>query len=257
MAVSHWCRIAIDGQPRIGKLESDRIALFDGDLFGEPSATGRSIALAEADWLSPVEPRQFLGLWNNFHERLQKQGWRVPDFPLFFVKLNGSLSAHQRSITRPAGFDGRVKFEAELGIVIGESCFQTARKDIDRVIFGYTCVNDVTAPEELFANDEFHQWCRAKSLPGFGPVGPYIATDIDPSSLRIRGILDGEVKQDYPVADMIFSPAEIVWHINREIPLYPGDVIACGTSLGAVDMADGQTIVVEIPGIGALSNRLI
>ena len=70
------------------------------------------------------------------------------------------------------------------------------------------------------------------------------------------GILDGQPRQDYPVSDMIFSPQDIVWHISREIALYPGDVIACGTSVGAADMADGQTIVVEIPGVGRLSNRL-
>jgi 2-keto-4-pentenoate hydratase/2-oxohepta-3-ene-1,7-dioic acid hydratase in catechol pathway len=226
-------------------------------LFDHPVPSGTTIAAADADWLPPVEPRQFLGLWNNFHERQQLEKTRIPDYPLYFVKLGASLSAHQRPITRPPGFAGRVKFEAELGIVIGKLCFQPARDAVDDLIFGYTCVNDVTAPEPLFANDEFHQWCRAKSLPGFGPIGPVIAAGIDPSTLRVRGVLDGEVKQDYPVSDMIFSPQEIVWHIAREIVLYPGDVIACGTSVGAADMADGQTIVIEIPGIGALSNRLL
>ncbi|MGB5466872.1 MAG: fumarylacetoacetate hydrolase family protein, partial [Sedimenticolaceae bacterium] len=74
--------------------------------------------------------------------------------------------------------------------------------------------------------------------------------------LRVRGILDGEVKQDYPVSDMIFSPQQIVWHIAREVPLYAGDVIACGTSVGAADIADGQTIEIQIPGVGTLSNQL-
>ena len=256
MRATHWCRVAVDGRPSLGQLEGDQIALCDGELFGAPVANGTRIPAADAVWLPPVEPRQFLGLWNNFHERQQKEGTRIPDYPLFFVKLGESLSAHRRPIRRPPGFHGRVKFEAELGIVIGRQCFQPAREQVDRFIFGYTCVNDVTAPESLFANDEFHQWCRSKSLPGFGPIGPVITTGIDPAGLRVRGILDGEVKQDYPVSDMIFSPQDIVWHICREIVLYPGDVIACGTSVGAVDMADGQTIVVEIPGVGSLSNRL-
>lgn len=256
MSEKHWCRIAIDGSPRLGRLEGDRIALYEGDLFANPSATDEVVNSAEANWLPPVEPRQFLGLWNNFHERQQLEKTRIPDFPLFFVKLGESLSAHQHSITRPPGFTGRVKFEAELGIVIGKPCFNIDFDKADEFIFGYTCVNDVTAPEPLFANDQFHQWCRAKSLPGFGPIGPVITQDIDPSGLRVRGILDGEVKQDYPVSDMIFSPQQIVWHIAKEIALYPGDVIACGTSVGAVDMADGQTIVIDIPGIGSLSNQL-
>ena len=257
MSAARWCRIEVGGQPRLGRLDGDRIALCDGDLFADPVMTDVGIDAATATWLPPVEPRQFLGLWNNFYERQQLERTLVPDFPPFFVKLGESLSAHQRPIRRPAGFDGRVKFEAELGIVIGKPCFQPGRDQVGDLIFGYTCVNDVTAPDPLFANPEFPQWCRAKSLPGFGPIGPVIAAGIDPAPLRIRGILDGEVKQDYPVSDMIFSPQEIVWRIAREIALYPGDVIACGTSVGAVDMEDGQTIVVEIPGIGTLSNQLV
>jgi len=257
MSTVKWCRIEVDGEPRLGRLDDERIELHDGGLFDNPVATGIEIDAATATWLPPVEPRQFLGLWNNFHERQQLEKTQIPDFPLFFVKLGESLSAHQRPIKRPSGFSGKIKFEAELGIVIGRPCFRPERNHVDDLIFGYTCVNDVTAPEALFSNAEFHQWCRAKSLPGFGPIGPVIASGIDPAPLRVRGILDGQVKQDYPVSDMIFSPQDIVWQIAREIALYPGDVIACGTSVGAVDMADGQTIVIEIPGIGSLSNQLI
>ena len=256
MSVSHWCRIEINGQARLGRLEQDRIRLYQGGLFADPAPTEDFVDTAAAVWLPPVEPRQFLGLWNNFHQRQQLENTRIPDFPLFFVKLGESLSAHRRAITRPPGFAGRVKFEAELGIVIGRHCFQPSPDTVDDHIFGYTCVNDVTAPDPLFANPEFHQWCRAKSLPGFGPIGPFIASGIDPTPLRVRAILDGELKQDYPVEDMIFSPQQIVSHIAREVVLWPGDVIACGTSVGAADMADGQTIEVEIPGIGRLSNRL-
>ncbi len=256
MTTQKWCRIEVDGQPRLGLVEGDRIVLCEGDLLNGPTPTSDAVDAANANWLPPVKPHQFLGLWNNFHERQQLEGTKIPDFPLFFVKLGESLSAHQRPIAPPPGFDGKIKFEAELGIVIGRPCFQIERDAVDQIIFGYTCVNDVTAPEPLFANDEFHQWCRAKSFPGFGPIGPVIVSGIDPAPLRVQGILDGEVKQDYPVSDMIFSPQEIVWRISREIALYPGDVIACGTSVGAAVMQAGQTIEINIDGIGRLSNRM-
>ena len=256
MTIAHWCRVEVEGRARLGRLLDGRIVLHDGDLFAHPVASDAWITPGDATWLPPVVPRQFLGLWNNLYERQRAEGTLLPDFPLFFVKLAGALSAHQRPIRRPPGFTGRVKFEAELGIVIARDCFQPTRDELDSLVFGYTCVNDVTAPEALFANPEFAQWCRAKSLPGFGPVGPYIATGVDPATLRVRGVLDGEVLQDYPVADMIFAPHEIVWRLAQEIPLYAGDLVACGTSLGAADIGDGQTIVVEIPGIGALENRL-
>lgn len=257
MGATSWCRVEIAGVPHLGRLEGEKIALYAGDLFDNPVATGQEIEASSALWLPPVEPRQFLGLWNNFRERQQLENTKVPDFPLFFVKLGGSLSAHQWPIQRPSGCSEKVKFEAELGIVIGRPCFQPALGNVDDFIFGYTCVNDVTAPEPLFANTEFPQWCRAKSLSGFGPVGPVVVAGIDPAPLRVRAILDGEVKQDYPVSDMIFSPQEVVHRIASEISLYPGDVIACGTSVGAAELQPGQTIVVDIPGIGCLSNQFV
>ncbi len=252
-----WCRVRYDHRDWLAQPEGDHLRLFRGELFGPTKDLGRTVDRTDIAWLPPVQPRQFLGLWNNFHERLTVEGTQRPRFPLYFVKLPGCLSAHEEPITHPPGFAGKVKvrFEAELGIVIGKRCFQPAREEIDQIIFGYTCVNDVTAPEPLFEDPAFGQWCRAKSFPSFGPVGPFVATGIEPETLRVRAVLDGKTVQDYPVADMIFSPREIVYRIAHEIPLYPGDLIACGTSLGAALMQPGQTVEVTIDGIGTLRNR--
>ncbi len=252
---TRWCRVRYDHRDWLAQPEGEHLHLFRGELFGPTKDIDQTIHSGEVTWLPPVQPRQFLGLWNNFHERMAAEGTQMPPFPLYFVKLHGSVAAHEEVITRPPGFTGKVKFEAELGIVIGRRCFQPKREEIDEVIFGYTCVNDVTAPEPLFEDPAFGQWCRAKSFPGFGPVGPFVVTDIEPDDLRVRARLDGELLQDYPVSDMIFSPREIVYRIAREIPLYPGDLIACGTSVGAAVMQPGQTIEVDIDGIGTLRNR--
>jgi 2-keto-4-pentenoate hydratase/2-oxohepta-3-ene-1,7-dioic acid hydratase in catechol pathway len=256
MATTHWCRIRHAGRPTLGQLKDGRIDLYDGDLFDQPQATGQSVGATDADWLPPVQPNQFFGLWNNFHERQQAEATQIPDFPLYFIKLPGCVTAHGQTIPRPVGDRQVIKFEAELGIVIGRPCFQPAREAIDDVIFGYTCVNDVTAGHVLFSNGEFQQWSRSKSWPGFGPIGPVVTTGLEPDELRVRAVLDGETRQDYPVSDMIFMPRDIVWRIASEVPLYPGDVIACGTSVGAVGMDSGQEIVIDIPGIGALHNRM-
>lgn len=253
--MTHWGRVMVEGQSFLAQPEQDGLRLYEGELFGKPQDLGQTCDPEQVEWLPPVRPRQFLGLWNNFHERMALEGTQRPGFPLYFVKLPGSLSAHEAPICRPEGFSGKVKFEAELGIVIGKECFQPTLREVDDCIFGYTCVNDVTAPEPLFEDAAFGQWCRAKSFPSFGPIGPWIATDVAPFELRVQARLDGEVQQDYPINDMIFSPREIVWHIAREIPLYPGDLIACGTSVGASTMQEGQTIEVFIEGIGRLRNR--
>jgi 2-keto-4-pentenoate hydratase/2-oxohepta-3-ene-1,7-dioic acid hydratase in catechol pathway len=182
-------------------------------------------------------------------------GNQLPVSPLYFPKLPDCLNRHLGDIPGPSRYADKVLFEAELGVVIGRECFRPERKSIDDYIFGYTCVNDVTAAEPLFENKEFPQWTRAKSYPGFGPIGPWIVRGIEPDELQIQAFLDGEKKQDYPVSDMIFSPRDAVWQIASELTLYPGDVISCGTSVGACFMKPGQEIEIRIPGLGSLSNR--
>ena len=124
-----------------------------------------------------------------------------------------------------------------------------------RAIFGYTCVNDVTALDLLHEDASFAQWARAKSCDTFGPVGPLIATGLDPSALTVRTLLNGRERQNYPVSDMILPPARIVSLLSREMTLVPGDLIACGTSLGVLPLRPGAEVSVTIDGIGTLTNR--
>jgi len=127
--------------------------------------------------------------------------------------------------------------------------------DAPRVVFGFTCVNDVTAVDLLKKDPSFDQWARAKSFDTFGVFGPVIATGLDPMALSVRTILNGKERQSYPVSDMFFPPYKLVSLISRDMTLMPGDVVACGTSLGAGTMADLQnTVEVIIDGLGKLSN---
>ena len=146
-------------------------------------------------------------------------------------------------------------FEGELGIVIGRRAKDLAPEEAAAAIFGYTCVNDVTALEILTRDATFAQWVRAKSCDTFGVFGPVISTGQDPQELIVRTILNGKERQNYPCSDMIFNPVQIVSMISRELTLYPGDVIACGTSIGVGPMRSGQTIEIVIDGIGTLRNQ--
>ncbi len=123
-------------------------------------------------------------------------------------------------------------------------------------IFGYTCVNDVTAGDLLNEDPNFAQWCRAKGYDTFGCIGPAIATDFEWAGASVVTTLDGVERQNYPLSDMVFSPAEQVSMISRDMTLLPGDVIACGTSIGIGSIKDGATVEVSIAGIGMLSNTL-
>ena len=251
----HWTRVSHAGRTCIGTIENDTIVLHEGDMFANPRATGQSIPRSEAKLLTPTTPSKMLGLVDNYHALVTKLGHAVPPEPLYFLKANSSFLAAGESICTPQAYGGKVVFEGELGIVIGKRCRAVDEVDAARHIFGYTCVNDVTAADILNKDPGFAQWTRAKSFDTFGVFGPVIATDVDPAKLVVRSILNDQERQNYPVADAIFAPAKLVSLISRDVTLEPGDVIACGTSVGVGSMKPGSTISIVIDGIGTLTNR--
>jgi len=254
--MSLWVRFAHEGAEGFGTLADDVIAVHRGDMFEGCTATGQSIRVSDVRLLAPVRPEKFIGLWNNFHALAARTGAAIPGTPLYFLKSPGSIIPSGAAFRAPAGYDGRVLYEGELGIVIGQTCCAVDEAAAGDNIFGYTCVNDVTALDILNADPSFPQWARAKSADGFGPVGPAIATGLAWPALQIRTLLNGRERQNYPAADMIIPPARIVSLLSMEMTLRPGDLIACGTSIGALPMRPGMSVEVIIEGIGTLSNRL-
>jgi 2-keto-4-pentenoate hydratase/2-oxohepta-3-ene-1,7-dioic acid hydratase in catechol pathway len=249
-----WVRFSRDGAEGFGTLDGESIRVHAGDIFAGAAATGESVALADVALLAPVKPAVFVGLWNNFREAAVKQNLAIPETPLFFLKSPRSVVGPGAAILPPAGYAGRVIYEGELGLVIGRRVSNADEEEAAAAIFGLTCVNDVTALDTLNADPSFAQWARAKGCDSFGPIGPAIATGLDWSGLRVQVALNGRVRQDYPAADMIIPPARIVSLISREMTLDAGDVIACGTSVGALPMRAGMTVEVTIEGIGTLRN---
>jgi 2-keto-4-pentenoate hydratase/2-oxohepta-3-ene-1,7-dioic acid hydratase in catechol pathway len=252
-----WVRYEHQGTTGFGTLDaSGKIQPHTGDLFATPSPIDPVLALDQVRLLAPVRPGKFIGLWNNFHELAARLGSAIPTEPLYFLKSPGSLQHPEGPIVPPAGYTGKTLYEGELGIVIGRVCTNMSEADAQNAIFGFTCVNDVTALDILNADPSFPQWARAKSCDTYGPCGPAIATGLDWSRLRIRTLLNGRERQNYPAADMILPPARIVSLISREMILYPGDLIACGTSVGALPMRPGMVVEIVIDGIGTLRNRM-
>jgi 2-keto-4-pentenoate hydratase/2-oxohepta-3-ene-1,7-dioic acid hydratase in catechol pathway len=121
-------------------------------------------------------------------------------------------------------------------------------------VFGYTVANDVTVADILNRDSSFAQWVRAKGLDTFCPFGPVVATGIDPTTLVVKTILNGDIRQDYPISDMRFSVQQLVSLISADMTLYPGDIILCGTSVGVGSMKPNSVIEIEIAGIGKLTN---
>jgi 2-keto-4-pentenoate hydratase/2-oxohepta-3-ene-1,7-dioic acid hydratase in catechol pathway len=249
-----WVRFLHQGLAGFGKLQGDTIQVHEGDLFTQPVANGQTLRRGEVSLLPPCEPDKMLALWNNFHERAEKEGLSKPAHPLYFVKVNSCFAAAEQPIRQPASYSGPVVFEGELGVVIGKACYNVPPDEIDNYIFGYTCVNDVTAKDIMKADPSFVQWSRAKGYDTFGVFGPAIVTDIEPDELVVKTCVNGEEKQNYPVSDMFYRPREIVSLLSQDMTLNPGDVIACGTSIGTEAMPAGCTVEIIIEGVGTLQN---
>ncbi|MGO9634681.1 MAG: fumarylacetoacetate hydrolase family protein [Steroidobacteraceae bacterium] len=252
-----WARFrSADGRMGFGIHDGGAVAECEGNMFGEARPTGATLAAGAFTLVSPCQPSKIVALWNNFHALAAKLGKQAPAHPLYLIKPASCVIGPDDPILRPAGYAGKIAYEGELGIVIGRRCKEVPANRAGDHILGYTCVNDVTAGEVLNENPDFAQWCRSKGYDTFGALGPVIATDFDWQAARVTTRLDGALRQDYALADMIFPPADLVSRISHDMTLEPGDVIACGTSLGIGSIRDGSAVEVRIEGIGSLTNIL-
>ncbi len=253
-----WIRYEHGGEVGFGTLDGEVIAAHRGDMFSAPEATSEHLRLDDVRVLMPTLPSKMIALWNNFGALGAKLGVPPPAEPLYLLKANSCFTDPEATIRRPKSYAGRVTYEGELGIVIGSSCTNASEDEAKRCIFGYTCVNDVTAADLLNKDPTFPQWVRSKSFDGFGPFGPVVATGLNAEDLWVRTILNGDERQLYPIADMIFPAARLVSLLSHDMTLLPGDVICCGTSIGVGAMREPvNTVAVEIAGIGTLRNSFV
>ncbi|EHR72463.1 2-keto-4-pentenoate hydratase/2-oxohepta-3-ene-1,7-dioic acid hydratase [Burkholderiales bacterium JOSHI_001] len=254
MSTTAWVRFQHKGSTGFGTLQDGQISVFEGDMFASAVATGRTLALDQVALLTPVVPGKMLALWNNFGQLAAKLGLSAPPEPLYFIKAPNTYLAPGGTIRKPRA-DVKVVFEGELGIVIGKTASGVSEGDALAHVFGYTCANDVTAVDVLQRDPTFPQWTRAKGYDTFCPLGPVVATGLDPATLSVRTTLNGDLRQDFPISDMRFSVAQLVSLISQDLTLYPGDVILSGTSVGVGSMKPGSRVEVDIAGIGKLANR--
>jgi 2-keto-4-pentenoate hydratase/2-oxohepta-3-ene-1,7-dioic acid hydratase in catechol pathway len=253
--MAQWLRFQHQGKTGLGLVQGDQIAVHSGDLFNNPTPTGQTLKLSEVEIDIPCIPSKMVAMVDNFRALVTKLEHAIPAEPLYFLKGNNSFLATNQVIRTPKSYSGKVVYEGELGIVIGKHCHEVDEVQAAQAIFGYTCINDVTAIEILNRDPGYAQWTRAKSFNTFGVFGPYITTDIDPSKLTIKTILNDQERQNYPISDMIFPPAKLVSLISQDVPLEAGDIIACGTSVGVGSMKPGSSVSIVIEGVGRLDNR--
>jgi 2-keto-4-pentenoate hydratase/2-oxohepta-3-ene-1,7-dioic acid hydratase in catechol pathway len=210
--------------------------------------TGESVPFDEATLLAPILPSKVIGIGKNYLEHAREMGGEPPARPLMFLKPSTSVIGPGKAISMP---DTRVDFEGELAVVIGRLCSEVPVERAFEVVLGYTCGNDVTARDW---QREDGQWSRAKGGDTFCPLGPWIETELDISDLRIRTLVDGEVRQDGRTSMMIHDVASLISYASTAMTLLPGDVILTGTPAGIGPLQAGQSVTVEIEKLGSLRN---
>ncbi len=232
-----------------------------GEACGPWTPTGEPVEVRRL--LAPVEAPNVIAIGLNYRKHAAEGGMQIPDAPLVFVKLTTSVIGPEDPIVLPADAPDEVDYEAELAVVIGKQARNVSEADAMKYVLGLTCCNDVSARDCQIRRDK--QWARAKGFDTFCPLGPCLLVDekVNPNALAIRSKLNGQVMQESNTADMIFNVPFLVSYLSRQFTLLPGTVICTGTPEGvgvarkpAVFLKAGDTISIEIDGIGTLSNRV-
>ncbi len=231
---------------------------IEGDIFGEYSVTDKPIRATKM--LAPVAPPNIFALAGNYRSHIEECNAAVPEYPIIFAKATTSVIGAGSEILLPAVGPDHVDYEAELAVVIGRTCRDVPAAAAGEFILGYTVANDVSARDW---QKRVSQWVRAKSFDTFCPLGPCIATDVDPSDLHLTTTLNGQVMQDASTADLIFSVPQLIEFISADLTLLPGTVILTGTPGGVgaarspqVFLRPGDTITCKIDDIGELVNTV-
>ncbi|GAA1443097.1 fumarylacetoacetate hydrolase family protein [Leifsonia poae] len=245
-------RFSHDGAISYGIVDEDALVVLAGDpMFAGFDTTGERVPLGKvAALLAPVIPRsKVVAVGKNYRDHAAEMGGEAPAEPLLFLKPNTAVIGLGDAIVLPPQ-SSQVDFEGELAVVIGTIAKNVKAEDAADYIFGYTVANDVTA-RDLQKTDG--QWTRAKGFDTFCPLGPVIETELDPEA-AIRTRVNGELKQEAKLSDMVHDIPSIVAYASSVFTLLPGDVILTGTPAGVGPIVAGDTVEVEVEGVGSLVN---
>lgn len=244
-------RFESKGKLAWGIVREKGIQIITGDIYTGISETKEITPLEEAKILPPVSPSKIIGVGYNYFELTKESKSKVPEEPLLFFKPPSASIGHLDHIIYPP-HTNRVHYEGELGVVIGRKAKDVEENQALDYVLGYTIVNDITATDYL--EKDRQQTTRVKGFDTFCPVGPVIATGLDPDNLNLETRLNGKTVQSSNTKDLIFKTAQLVSFISKVMTLWPGDLIATGTPPGSGPIKRGDVLEVEIEGIGILKN---
>jgi 2-keto-4-pentenoate hydratase/2-oxohepta-3-ene-1,7-dioic acid hydratase in catechol pathway len=242
--------------------DADTLRLIQGNILGDWSVSDATIPLAEVRLLAPVQPPNVIAIGLNYRKHAEESGSAIPTRPVVFIKATTAVCNPGDNIMLPRMAPNEVDYECELVMVIGKRAKHVSAERALEYVLGYTCANDVSARD--VQNRQDTQWARGKSFDTFAPLGPWIQTDLDPDHARLVSRLNGQVMQDSNTSDLIFCCRELIAYLSDAMTLLPGTVILTGTPSGVgsarkppVFLRPGDTVEIEIEGIGTLSNPVV
>jgi len=236
--------------PTYGWILENKVGPVVGDIYGEYRRQEALLPVESVRLLAPVQPSKIVCIGRNYAEHAKEHDVEVPKVPLLFMKPPSSIINPGDAILLPPQSQ-QVEHEAELVVVLGKRGKNILSEEAQNYIFGYTVGNDVTA-RDLQRSDG--QWTRAKGFDTFCAFGPWVDTEFDASDAIITCKVSGQPRQMASTRDMVFSVSQLIAFISSVMTLEPGDLIFTGTPAGVGPLKEGDEVVVEIEGLGKLSN---
>jgi 2-keto-4-pentenoate hydratase/2-oxohepta-3-ene-1,7-dioic acid hydratase in catechol pathway len=249
-------RYEVGGRTYYGILEGDAFRRLKGSPFQSLATDGATDPRGNVKLLCPVEKPRLFGVGLNYVSHVKEAKAETPKFPMLFMMPDTAACGPGDAIIYP--HEGKhVDFEAELAVIIGRKARRIPREKALDIVFGYSCANDVSERVIQFAEMKTGCMLIGKSFDTFCPIGPVIATDLDPGNLNMEGFVNGQRKQSINTSDLLFDVPHLISYISQAITLLPGDVIITGTPAGVGPVVPGDVVDIVIEGIGTLSNPVV
>lgn len=248
-----YVRVQYQREARWGVLKGETVFTLERAPYSGISYDGDSMTLADCRLLAPCEPSKIVLAGKNYYDHALEIDGVAPEYPILFLKGPNTLNHPEGEIHAPE-FVQRLDYEGELAVVIGKRAKNLTAENAREYILGLTCLNDVTARDVQQADG---QWSRAKAMDGFAPIGPWVTDEVDGDDLKIETRLNGTTVQSARTSLFMTKIPEMLAFITASMTLEPGDVVSTGTPAGIGPMHPGDTVEVEIEGIGVLRNHVV
>lgn len=249
-------RYEVGGRAHYGILDGDTFRRLKGSPFEGLATDGTTDPRGSVRLLCPVEKPRLFGVGLNYVSHVREAKAETPKFPMLFMMPDTAACGPNDPIVYP--HEGKhVDFEAELAVVIGKTARRIPKEKALDIVLGYCCANDVSERTIQFAEMKTGTMLIGKSFDTFCPIGPVIATDLDPGNLKMEGFVNGQRKQSINTSDLLFDVPTLISYISQAVTLLPGDVIITGTPAGVGPIVPGDVVDIVIEGIGTLSNPVV